>query len=193
MENEIWKPVIGYEGLYEVSNLGRIRSLAKKRGNVLLPPRIIKGKINSHGYYQHILVKEGQRKTISRHRIVAQAFIPNPDNKTDIDHINTIRTDNRVENLRWATKKENSNNPLTLAKQRAKTGPLAGKYGILHPHSVAIRQYSKDMTLIKEYPCIQDAIRQTGINNLSAVAKGKRHSAGGYIWKYVKDSIFAIE
>ena len=154
MENEIWKPVIGYEGLYEVSNLGRLKSLAKKRGTVLLHPRIIKGRINRHGYCQQTLVKEGQRKTISRHKIVAQAFIPNPDNKTDIDHINTIRTDNRVENLRWVTKKENCNNPLTLSKQRARIGPFAGKYGIQHPNSIAIRQYSKDMTLIKEYPCI---------------------------------------
>lgn len=67
-----------------------------------------------YGYYTFILCKDGKIRSLKAHRLVAEAFIPNEDNKPEIDHINTIRSDNRVENLRWATSKENSNNPLSL-------------------------------------------------------------------------------
>lgn len=115
--NEIWKPIKYYEGLYEVSNKGNVRSLDRyvTNGNRY---RLLKGKPmktfpNSDGYLKINLYKNGQRKLYSVHRLVANAFIANPKNLPCIDHINTIRDDNRVENLRWCTNKENSNNPLT--------------------------------------------------------------------------------
>ena len=104
---ENWKAVIGYEGLYEVSNLGRIRSLYYGRTRVL---KTYKG---NRDYLIVSLSKDGKQKTYTVHRLVANAFIPNPENKPEIDHINTITTDNRVENLRYVTPKENSNNDLT--------------------------------------------------------------------------------
>ena len=105
---EEWKPVKNFEGLYEVSNLGRIKSLYKNGKEKILKPMK-----HRDGYLVVNLYKNGKRKGCKVHRLVAQAFILNIDNKPEVDHINTIRDDNRVENLKWVTKKENRNNILT--------------------------------------------------------------------------------
>ncbi len=115
--DETWKPVKGYEGLYEVSNKGNVRSVDRYvmngKGYCLLKGKPRKIYHNSKGYLKTELHKNGQGKQYFIHRLVANAFIPNPNNLPYIDHINTIRDDNRAINLRWCTHKENSNNPLT--------------------------------------------------------------------------------
>lgn len=110
---EIWKDIEGYEGLYQVSNEGRVKSLGGNRYKVI---RILDGNVSIQGYNRVNLFKDGKPKTYYIHRLVAEAFIPNLDNKPCIDHCNTIRTDNRVENLRWCTYEENNNNPITTKK-----------------------------------------------------------------------------
>lgn len=95
---EQWKDIEGYEGLYQVSDMGNVRNVKYNRS--------LKPVLNPGGYLKVILSKDGKRKTCKVHRLVAEAFIPNPDNKPTVDHINTIRTDNRVSNLRWFTHKE---------------------------------------------------------------------------------------
>lgn len=107
---EEWKDIQGYEGLYQVSNEGNVKSLGGKRYKVT---RILDGYVQSTGYRVFNLWKDGKPKLLTVHRLVAEAFIPNPENKPCIDHINTIRTDNRVENLRWVTHRENNSNPIT--------------------------------------------------------------------------------
>ena len=107
---EEWRPVVGWEGLYEVSNTGYVRN--SKTGKILKPL------LSTQGYHQVDLkiVRHGaivKRKMAPIHKLVAVAFIPNTDNKPAIDHINTVKTDNCVDNLRWVTPYENSNNPLT--------------------------------------------------------------------------------
>lgn len=112
---EIWKDVVGYEGLYQVSNYGRVKSLNYNRTG---QERIMSPRHTKNGYLELLLYKDGKRKQHQTHRLVAKAFIPNPDNKPYLDHINTIRTDNRTDNLRWVTHKENCNNPLTKEQHR---------------------------------------------------------------------------
>ena len=113
LENEIWKPINGFRDVYEVSNLGRVRSkdhLVKLRGNHLRMQygRILKNVPCGRGYNRVSLVFDNQKcKMYKIHRLVAEAFIPNPEKKPFINHINCIRDDNRLENLEWCTPKEN--------------------------------------------------------------------------------------
>lgn len=108
---EIWKDIEGYEGMYQVSNLGRVRSLGrivKLRDSFRrLSTKVLSPRLKHNGYNQVVLQKDGQRVDVSIHRLVGIAFIPNPENKHQINHKNGIKTDNRVENLEWCTGSEN--------------------------------------------------------------------------------------
>lgn len=110
---EVWKPIIGYEGLYEVSNKGRVKSLSRKvtggaKGYFRLAPETIRKPFLTNGYEKVDLWKDNKKKIFRVHRLVAQAFIENPNNYLEINHINGIKTDNRVENLEWCTAQQNT-------------------------------------------------------------------------------------
>jgi hypothetical protein len=111
---EIWKDIIGYEGLYKVSNLGNIMSLEKHIINhsdkriQIRPPRLLKQHKNQFGYMKVWLYKNSKRKEYAVHRLVASAFIDNPDNKPCVNHIDNNRENNNANNLEWCTYKENS-------------------------------------------------------------------------------------
>lgn len=133
MEKEEWRPVKGWIGLYEVSNLGHVRN--PRKGN-----RVLNGWITKYGYASVHLYHNGVFKKRPIHQLVAEAFCPNPDDKPFIDHINAIRTDNRASNLRWCTSKENSNNPLTIeATRKSKLGAKNPMYGKTVPEAIRKR------------------------------------------------------
>lgn len=117
--SEVWKDIEGYEGLYQVSNQGNVKSL-NHRGTG--KERILSKTFDPNGYWMVGLRKDGKTKLRMVHRLVAEAFIPNHDNKPCVNHINTIRTDNRLENLCWATHKEASNNPITRERSKKSLG-----------------------------------------------------------------------
>lgn len=188
--DEIWKDIEGYEGLYQVSNLGRVKALPKYcfngSGDWLMKERILKPHLSSKGYHYVCLYKNKQHRNFAIHRLVASAFILNDLNNPDIDHINTIKTDNRAENLRWATKTDNMNNPLTRKKiSESKKGTPQPK-GIDNKRSRTILQYTLDGKFIKEWHGSKEIARAfNGCNSfILRCCRGVYRQAYGYIWKF---------
>ena len=110
-----WRDIEGYEGIYQVSNLGQVRSLNYRRMGKVKILKLIKDKEN---YLLTHLSNNGERKNYKVHRLVAKTFIPNPNSKTQVDYIDSNTSNNKVFNLQWVTGKENSNNPLTIKHTR---------------------------------------------------------------------------
>lgn len=175
MKNEIWKDVVGYEGRYQVSSMGRVKSLERKdRLGRTVKERILKPGVVGSGYLMISLYAGGKQKMFFVHRLVCQAFHENPDNKPQVNHINEDKADNRACNLEWSTAKENNNHGThneRVAKARSKP----------------VGQYTRYGDLVKVWPSTQEAERQAGFNqgNISEVANGNRKTACGFIWKYI--------
>lgn len=193
---EIWKDIEGYEGIYQISNLGNIKSLKRivlsaKRDDFYFTKndKVLSNSINRGGYEFQSLYKivdgERIRKPFVIHRLVAQAFIPNPENKPCVNHINGIKTDNRVENLEWCTKSENERHKYSNLGFR---GSLYGKFGKNNPKSKIVAQI-KDGVVIAKYYGMHEAERKTGIQfkNISACCRQKRKYAGGYEWRFLNE------
>lgn len=121
---EIWKPIEGYEGLYEVSSLGRIKSLYKYHHRY---ENILKNKITKDGYYETTLVKNGKPKFIRTHRLVASAFIDNPLNKSEVNHKDGNKLNNSVDNLEWVTSSENQKHAYRTGLQKVSGGALSNR------------------------------------------------------------------
>lgn len=191
---EVWKDIDGYLGLYQVSNLGRVKSLDRYINNgkclVFKKGQILKIK-EYKGYCYIKLSKHHKYNQYLVHRLVAQAFIPNPENKPCIDHINTNRTDNRVENLRWVTQKENVNNPISISKMK-KNHHLKNRFGKLHPSSKPIIQFTKDGEFIRKWDCIKDVERELNFSGgyVGNCCKGKYKTAYNFIWRYYYKGIY---
>lgn len=177
--DEVFLPIKGYEDSYYVSNLGRVWSC---RSNKILKPAT-----SRDGYHYYVFCVDGVRKTKKEHRLVAEAFIPNELEKPAIDHINGIRTDNRADNLRWVTNKENTNNPLTRTK-------ICSRCDAKHMREIgSLRNFGrhktsvyKDGKLLGVYPSLKDAAAEQEVNysKASEVAHGKRKTAGGLTFAY---------
>ena len=176
MKNEEWRDVVGYEGLYQVSNQGRVKSLERKNSHGrTVKERILKGTPDKDGYLKIGLYgSTGKQKWFQVHRLVGEAFIQNPDEKPQINHINEIKTDNRACNLEWCTCKQNINH----GSRNERVAKALGK---------PIGQYKLDGQLIKVWSSTATVERQTGFSQGSiwGVASGRYKQAYGYIWKYI--------
>jgi len=172
---EQWKPIVGYEGKYEVSNLGNIKSVNYG---------IMKLHKNNSGYLL-VGLRDGNGKVRHLvHRLVAKAFIPNPSRWPHINHKNENKIDNRADNLEWCNPKYNNN----YGNARAKSSAAH----INHPDlSMPVLMLSKGGAVIKEYPSAHEAARMTGIDlsNIVRCCNGVKYynTAGGYKWKYKND------
>ena len=162
--SEVWRDIEGYEGLYQVSNQGRVKSFKWNK------ERFLKPSMDKDGYLLVTLCAGGKPKTLKVHRLVCEAFHENPDNKPQVNHINEDKTDNRACNLEWCTCKQNVNHG---SRNERVSKPVG--------------QYSLDGKLIKLWPSTMEVQRQTGFSqgNISQVANGKYKQAYGCIWKYV--------
>lgn len=179
MENEIWKPVKGYEGLYEVSNLGRVKSLDRviieKNGKkIAIKGKILSQQKNKRYGHRYVYLSKGSKPIKNYvHRLVAQAFIPNPDNLPQVDHIDGNTSNNCVDNLRFCTNYENCNYPLTI-KSRIKSH---------NPQKVY--QYTLDGKLVKVWDRVRDAVKEGFCDtSIYSACKGKYKQHKGFIWSY---------
>lgn len=162
MTEEVWKYVQGYGGEYQVSNLGRVRS--HKWGKW----KVLKHVKNENGYLTVRLYSDKMRQCYV-HRLVAQAFLPNPKNLEYINHKNERKDDNRASNLEWCTSYYNNHYSDIYRSTRKR-----------------VVQYAKNMVYIRSYVSQSEASRLTGIcqSNISNCCNRKRETAGGYFWRF---------
>ena len=195
MNEEIWQPIVGFEGIYEISNLNRVKSLERTityinrwgtETNRTFKSCIVRPSTDKNGYLFVTLKKNGTETHKTIHRLIAEAFIPNPENKPTVNHKNHIRTDNRIENLEWATYPEQIDDEW-------KNNAVKSHY----KQSKQVYQYSLDNSFIALYSSIKCAAKKcnlskTGIKNcceggyFSTVRNKfyKSNSYGGFKWSY---------
>lgn len=181
---ETWKNINGFEGLYEISTKGRIKSLGNGKStnpNQCLE-KIIKTGLSRNGYIKCKLHKDGKRYYYNVHRLVALNFIQNIDNKKEVNHKDGNKKNNSVENLEWVTSSENQ-------KHAFKNGLQKRVYGSAHKQSKKIKQLDLDGNIIKIWDSINTLKRELGYNNVGIIncckKRKKYNTAYKYKWEYV--------
>ena len=174
---EIWKDVVGYEGLYQVSNKGRIKSICShvrlQNGELMKKkPHILKPQ-NRCGYRCVNLFKDGRSRTVNIHRLVAESFLCNPHNYEVVNHKDENRANNNVDNLEWCTYAYNINYGTAKRRRAISQGKV-------------VIQLDKNGRFIKRHLTLMDACRDTGVDfrNISLCCNRRRKTAGGYHWKF---------
>ncbi len=185
--DEIWKDIEGYEGLYQVSSLGRVKSLKRQVVNTvgfrIVPESYLRGRLR-YGYRIVSLCKFGEVNRCMVHRLVAQAFIPNPENKPSVNHIDGVPNNNVLSNLEWATYTEQQNHRHHVLHRKVGRAYL-GKFGKEHNKSKTVYQILNEK-IIAEFGSTKEAERKTHIDSTSIgrCCNGKQGTAGGFRWRY---------
>lgn len=190
---EIWKDIKEYEGLYQISNFGNVRSVDRvvrcNTGYANIKGKLLKPTLTKKGYYKASLSKNSKEKKFFIHRLVALHFLENPFNKEQINHIDGNKINNRYDNLEFCTNYEN----YVHAKRTGlidKNVRIQQAIKMGEKNRKPIAQFTKDGKFVKEYISIIEASRQTGlshqnISNCLSPNQKKSKSAGGYVWKYI--------
>lgn len=173
---EIWKDIEDYEGIYQVSNLGQIRN---NRGCIL------RQKPSKDGYVRILLCKDNKYKSKYVHIIVAKAFVPNPFNKPEVNHIDAVKSHNTSNNLEWVTTRENHFH--AVAHGLKPINPTIGKHGADNPCVKPVYQYDLQGNFIKKWRSREEAAIYYCCqpNSISRCMNGVRKSCKGYIWKRI--------
>lgn len=175
---ELWKDIPNFEGLYQVSNLGNIKSLNRKVngrwGKTKVKEKILIPANDKDGYKIVTLCKNGKQKTFKIHRIVAEIFLDNPNSYKCINHKDENKQNNCVENLEWCTFKYNANYG-TCIKRRVKK------------MSKVVLQYDLNKNFIAKYRSVNEAHKKTNVFHIYDCCNGKLKTAGGYIWRYINE------
>lgn len=171
---EEWREIKDFEGLYQVSNFGRVRSLGNKTHSGI---HFMKNYTNSLGYVVVTLSKNGKSKPYRLHRLVAEAFLPNPENLYQVNHIDENKENNRVDNLEWCTQEYN-NNYGTRNERSAKANTNGKK-------SKPVLQFTKSGEFIREWPSVGECERN-GYNQgaVSSCCRGEKPHYKGFLWMY---------
>lgn len=189
--NEIWKDIPEFEGYYQISTFGRCQSLGRtitqKNGIV----KYINGKVKSaishnSGYLQYSISKDGIVKKFLAHRLVALAFIPNPDNKETVNHKNGDKEDNNKSNLEWSDYSENNSHSYNVLNNVGGSKNQLGNKGIKHHLAIQICQLDLDGKLIYEYESLREIDLETNFSrhHVSKCCKGEIQSYDGYKWEF---------
>jgi len=182
-EKEVWKDIKDYEGIYQVSSLGRIKSLAKKWKRktdtvfIFQQDKIMSTYYLTDNYIKITLTKNSRQIVYMAHRIIAEAFIPNPENKPYINHKNGVKTDNRIENLEWCTSAENAQHAYDLGLSKP---PMLNKFGGEHGAAKVVLDVQTGIF----YDSKIEAAKAKGVNNseLSLMLTGKRRNSTSLIY-----------
>lgn len=163
----MWKPIVGFEDLYDVSDEGEVYSH--------ITGKILKHAVKKSGYHNVTLVKDNKLHYMRVHILVASAFIPNPENKPQVNHVDGDKSNNRADNLEWCTAKENTHHCIHVLGKR----------------TVPVAQYTKGGVLVKIWNSILEASQGTGAKaqHIWRNANGIRNSTHGYIFKYAKENL----
>lgn len=188
--NEEWRPVSGFEGIYEVSNLGRIKSYKQDSCGIIIRLTNSKG-----DYIRFVLQAVGKKqKTVLMHRLVAETFIDNPHNMPVVNHIDGNKQNNCVDNLEWCSVLHNVNHSIRMHPEQLDGMILYNKYGKTEP----ILQISKHGEVLHWFPSGAEASRITGVcaRNIMQVANHTpfkpghlRKTAGGFVWRFEREVI----
>lgn len=191
---EIWKDVIGYEGLYQVSDTGKVKSLDRTVNCGYGATRVIPGRVMSvlvsDRYPVVSITKHGKRKVVYVHRLVAEAFIPNPDKLPEVNHIDENKQNNNVENLEWCNRAYNNSHGTRLERQLKNFDYKAVAKKISKTKNTTrysgINQMTLDGVFIKWWPTIKEASNNTGASyyHISNCCRGLGIQSGGYKWEY---------